>query len=84
MAHGGEKDNGDNLILIEDRKIAIAYAIEALRLFDHFHFRVKVRESDAPPDLRLARPPAPGKKAWFSQYYRPGHVKERDRKLFIR
>ena len=84
MAHGGEKDNGDNLILIEDRKIAIAYAIEALRLFDHFHFRVKVNEADAPLELRLARPPAPGKKTWFSQYYRPGHVKERDRKLFIR
>jgi len=84
MAHGGEKDNGDNLILIEDRKIAIAYAIEALRLFDHFHFRVKVKEADAPQELRLARPPAPGKKTWFSQYYRTGHVKERDRKLFIR
>ena len=58
MAHGGEKDNADNLILIEDRKIAIAYAIEALRLFDHFHFRVKMKGSDAPLDFRLARPPA--------------------------
>ncbi|HRQ89839.1 MAG TPA: phospholipase D-like domain-containing protein, partial [Bacteroidia bacterium] len=39
MAAGGERDNGDNLICIEDRRVAIAYAIEALRLFDHFHFR---------------------------------------------
>jgi phosphatidylserine/phosphatidylglycerophosphate/cardiolipin synthase-like enzyme len=83
MAHGGEKANGDNLICIEDRKVAIAYAIEALRLFDHFHFRVRVREGDAPEALHLARPPAPGKKPWFAQYYRVGHVKERDRKLFI-
>jgi hypothetical protein len=31
----------------------------------------------------LARPPAAGEKTWFAQYYRIGHVKERDRKLFI-
>jgi phosphatidylserine/phosphatidylglycerophosphate/cardiolipin synthase-like enzyme len=84
MAHGGEKDNGDSLIYIEDRKVAIAYAIEALRLFDHFHFRVNAQEADASQSLRLAKPPEPGQKAWFSQYYRTGHIKERDRKLFIR
>lgn len=84
MAAGGEKSNGDNLICIEDRKVAIAYAIEALRLFDHFHFRVNVREGEAPDSLRLAKPPPPGGKPWFAQYYRVGHVKERDRKLFIR
>ncbi len=84
MAQGGEKDNGDNLIRIEDRKVAIAYAIEALRLFDHFHFRVKVKQGSTPQSIRLAKPPAPGKKAWFAQYYRVGHVKERDRLLFIR
>lgn len=84
MAHGGEKDNGDNLIRIEDRRVAIAYAIEALRLFDHFHFRVNAQEPGAPQTLRLAKPPKPGEKTWFVQYYRPGHVKERDRKLFIR
>jgi phosphatidylserine/phosphatidylglycerophosphate/cardiolipin synthase-like enzyme len=83
MAKGGEEDNGDNFIWIEDRKVAIAYAIEALRLFDHFHFRVRVNEGDTPQALRLARPPQPGQKPWFAQYYRIGHIKERDRKLFI-
>jgi phosphatidylserine/phosphatidylglycerophosphate/cardiolipin synthase-like enzyme len=84
MADGGEKSNGDNLICIEDRKVAIAYAIEALRLFDHFHFRVNAQEPGALQTLRLAKPPATGEKPWFSQYYRTGHVKERDRKLFVR
>ena len=83
MADGGEKSNGDNLICIEDRKVAIAYAIEALRLFDHFHFRVNAQEPGVLQKLRLAKPPAPGEKPWFAQYYRIGHVKERDRKLFI-
>ncbi len=84
MAHGGEKENGDHLICLEDRKLAIAYAIEALRMFDHFHFRVKAREAGAPSELRLAKPPAPGGRTWFAAYYRAGHVKERDRKLFVR
>ncbi len=84
MASGGEESNGDNLIRIEDRKVAIAYAIEALRLFDHFHFRVNAQEPGAPQVLRLAKPPVAGEKPWFAQYYRIGHVKERDRKLFIR
>jgi hypothetical protein len=83
MAGGGERDNGDNLICIEDRKVAIAYAVEALRLFDHFHFRVKAQGPGAAQTLRLAKPPAPGEKSWFARYYRIGHVKERDRKLFI-
>jgi len=84
MAQGGEKANGDHLIRIEDRKVAIAYAVEAIKLFDHFHFRVTTQQAGAPDTLRLARPPAPGKKPWFAAYYRAGHVKERDRLLFAR
>ena len=83
MAQGGEEDNGDHMVQIEDRKIACSYAIEALRLFDHFHFRVNAQAPNALTELRLARPPAPGKKPWFASYYRIGHVKARDRSLFI-
>ena len=50
MAQGGEEDNGDHMIQIEDRKVAISYAIEALRLFDHFHFRVNAQSSNAPSE----------------------------------
>lgn len=49
LAAGGEKENGDHLICIEDRRIAIVYAIEALRLFDHFHFRVKTKPGENAP-----------------------------------
>jgi len=84
MANGGEKANGDHLIRIEDRKIAIAYAIKALRLFDHFHFRVKTQSGEAGETLRLAKPPTLGRKTWFASYYRKGQVKERDRKLFAK
>lgn len=83
MAAGGERSNGDHMIMIEDQKVATAYAIEALRLFDHFHFRVSLRQGDAENRiLRLAKPPGPGERPWFSSYYDPGHIKERDRRLF--
>lgn len=84
LAGGGEKNNGDHLIRIEDRKIAVVYAIEALRLFDHFHFRVNASQPGALHTLRLAKPPAAGEKPWFDAYYRPGHVKARDRELFVK
>ena len=84
LAEGGEKKNGDHLIRIEDRKVAVVYAIQALLLFDHFHFRVNAGKPDALQTLRLAKPPAAGEKPWFDAYYRPGHVKARDRELFVK
>ncbi|MDO9453220.1 MAG: phospholipase D-like domain-containing protein [Stagnimonas sp.] len=84
LAAGGERENGDNLVMIEDRKVAIAYAIEALRLFDHFHFRARLKEGETQVErMTLAKPPStPTGKTWFAAYYRTGHVKERDRRLF--
>lgn len=38
LALGGEKSNGDNLIEIHDADVAIAFAIEALGLIDHYNF----------------------------------------------
>jgi hypothetical protein len=86
LAAGGELANGDNMILIEDRKVAIAYGIEALRLFDHFHFRVNLKEGDEKREkITLQKPPRNrDEKTWFASYYVNGHIKERDRKLFIR
>ena len=48
LALGGEKDNGDNLICIKDQDVATAFAIEAMRLTDHYNFR-SVREPDIGP-----------------------------------
>lgn len=83
MAAGGEKDNGDHLIQIEDGRVATAYAVEALRTFDHFHFRVAMRDADQRREtLTLAKPPVGGEHPWFREVYVPGHIKERDRLLF--
>lgn len=93
LAPSGEQGNGDHLILIEDRKVTVGYAIEALRVFDHLHFRDRMKEAGKKPppgqatkdSLTLRKPTAiTGKPAWFDEYYVPGSQRERDRTLFAR
>jgi len=78
-----DRKNGENLLLIKDKKIAIAYMIEALRIFDHYHFRVSQKESAKTGIiLSLSRPPRnPEDKAWWQEYYTDA-VKIKDRELF--
>ncbi|HEY0725989.1 MAG TPA: phospholipase D-like domain-containing protein, partial [Pyrinomonadaceae bacterium] len=72
--------NGENLLLIRNRRIAVSYMIEALRLVDHYHFRVSQQEAKSTRTrLQLAIPPRlPGKAAWWSKYY-TNPLKIRDR-----
>jgi hypothetical protein len=86
LSESGEKKNGDNLVMIEDAKVATSYAIEALRVFDHLHFRSRMQDAkdhgnaDA---LVLEKPTViSGKPAWFEKFYAAGSQAESDRKLF--
>jgi phosphatidylserine/phosphatidylglycerophosphate/cardiolipin synthase-like enzyme len=76
-------DNGENLLLVRDRRIAVSYTIEALRIFDHYHFRVAQSEArKARKKLQLSKPPrAAGEKPWWDEHYRDPR-KIRDRELF--
>jgi phosphatidylserine/phosphatidylglycerophosphate/cardiolipin synthase-like enzyme len=75
--------NGENLLLIRDRRIATSYAIEALRLIDHYHFRVvQLEAKKAKKKLALARPPRnPGEVPWWAEDWAVPR-KIRDRELF--
>ncbi|MEA2492759.1 MAG: hypothetical protein QOJ29_670 [Thermoleophilaceae bacterium] len=75
--------NGENLLLIKDRRIAVAYMVEALRLFDHYHFRIVEKEAEGKPAaLSLAKPPrSAGQLSWWDEYYTDPH-KMRDRRMF--
>ncbi len=75
--------NGENLLLIIDRRIAVAYMIEALRIFDHYHFRVAQNEASNGSDaIVLQTPPRnPGDQPWWKPYYTDAH-KIKDRILF--
>lgn len=78
-----DRKNGENLLLIRDRRVAVSYTIEALRIFDHYHFRVAQQEAKkARKTLQLARPPRkPGEKPWWHEDYTDAR-KIRDRELF--
>ena len=78
-----DKSNGENLVLIKDRRIALSYMIEALRLFDHYHFRVTMKEGQTErKKLYLAKPPsAIGEFPWWDEHFTDPR-KILDRQLF--
>lgn len=78
-----DRQNGENLLLIRNRRIATSYMIEALRIFDHHHFRVAQQEAKkAKKKLQLKKPPTqPGETAWWEEDYIDKR-KIRDRELF--
>jgi phospholipase D-like protein len=84
FSNPADTENGENLVLVKDRRVAISYVIEALRIFDHYHFRVAEKESkekNAEP-LALTTPPRKaGEKPWWDPYW-TNHQKVRDREVF--
>jgi len=80
LAAGGEKNNGDNLLAIYDRAIASIYAVEAIRLVDHYQFRTSMKGATEAKPLMLKE----DKERWWAPYYNPKNIRFRDRTLFIR
>ena len=78
-----DTSNGENLLLIKDRRVAVSYVVEAIRIFDHYHFRVAQSESKKKKEkLQLEKPPKkPGEKPWFTEDYTNAR-KILDRELF--
>lgn len=77
--------NGENLVLIKDRRIATSYMIEAVRLFDHYHFRVNqmaLNSDGVKKKIFLRKPPKQTEKTWWQDDFTNGTIKFRDRKLF--
>lgn len=78
LALGGEQQNGDNLICIKDEDIATVFAIEAIRLVDHFHFRVnRANAAATKKPLKLDTT-----NKWTKAYYDEKDIKYVDRNLF--
>ncbi|WAH56053.1 phospholipase D-like domain-containing protein [Pseudomonas silvicola] len=84
FADAADRSNGENLLLIRDRRVAVAYMVEAVRLLDHYHFRVAQESADAGTRsaLTLRRPPRQaGESAWWQDDYSDLR-KIQDRELF--
>lgn len=75
-----DNENGENLLLIKDRRIAVSYMIQALTLFDHYHFRVlqaKANASNKP--IKLKEAPKAGQKPWWDKdYMNPRKILDRE------
>jgi phosphatidylserine/phosphatidylglycerophosphate/cardiolipin synthase-like enzyme len=83
FSNPADQKNGENLLVVKDRRIAVSYTIEALRIFDHYHFRILQKQAKtAKKKLQLAKPPRkPGEKPWWDDDY-SNPRKIRDRELF--
>ena len=83
LAAGGEQANGDSLVAIEDESIATMYAIEAVALFDHYHFRKAAQAAKVTKPLTLWSPLKVDAGApWWQAYYDRTKIQMRDRYLF--
>ncbi|WP_222619438.1 phospholipase D-like domain-containing protein [Undibacterium hunanense] len=83
FSQSADHNNGENLLLIRDRRVAVSYTVEALRMFDHYQFRIKEKNSeDTNSPLVLTKPPQKaGEHAWWESSY-SDPLKIRDRVLF--
>jgi len=76
LAAGGETSNGDNLIAIYDQKIATIFAVEAVRLFDHYRFRSLQEHSTLNNPLMLN-----STDAWARPYFDEKSIKFHERQV---
>lgn len=82
FSNPADTQNGENLLLIRNRRIAVSFMVEALRIFDHYSFRLAQKSAPSKKPLALARPPrTAGDKPWWDRHYTNPH-KIRDRELF--
>jgi phosphatidylserine/phosphatidylglycerophosphate/cardiolipin synthase-like enzyme len=83
LAYGPEQKNGDNLIEIRDEDVVTAFAIEAIRLVDHFHWRNKkssTKQKKQPLTLNDTKDSA---KIWYKNYYNPDDLLFVERTLLV-
>ena len=81
LTSGGESANGDNLLGIYDREIATLYAIEGIRLADHYRFRDKLKNATDENPMTLQGPDETP--PWYADYYTDGTAKYRSRITLI-
>ncbi len=84
LALGGEKENGDNLLCIKDADVATAFAIEAIRLTDHYNFRSLKDKEEKNAANGIVKEPVKldntGK--WVEKFYDENDIRCVERKLF--
>jgi hypothetical protein len=80
LAEGGEQSNGDNLLAIHDARVAEVFAVEAIRLVDHYQFRAAAQAATQVHPLMLS--PCGSPKKWWARDYDPNDMYNVQRELF--
>ncbi|MDB5143406.1 MAG: PLD-like domain protein [Mucilaginibacter sp.] len=76
---GLEEMNGDNILAIYDEDVATVFAIETLRLTDHFQYLAALAVATKQKPLLLAKGDT-----WLKNYYIDGEMDFIDRNYFIK
>jgi len=74
LAADGEKENGDNLMAISDPDVAVMYAVELFRQYEHFRFRSRQAEETKTEPLVLR-----DSDRWARRYFEKGNIYCRER-----
>lgn len=75
----GESKNGDNLVEFRDPAVATGFAVEAVRLIDHYRFRAVQSRATSQVPLRLKT----RSENWAADYFDPDSPKHLERTLFV-
>ncbi|MEL1254104.1 phospholipase D-like domain-containing protein [Flavobacterium sp. DGU38] len=85
LAFNPEQKNGDNLIEIRDREIVTVFAIEAIRLIDHFHWiNKKAQPAAGNADRELFLHDNSTSYKWYEKYYNSADLRCKERELLIK
>jgi phosphatidylserine/phosphatidylglycerophosphate/cardiolipin synthase-like enzyme len=75
-----EQQNGDNLLEIRDKDVVTAFAVEAMRLIDHFHWRNALK--DAKTEGKPFNLNTNTEKFWYEKYYDSDDLRCLEREFF--
>ena len=79
LTAGGEMENGDNLLAFRDPAICSTYAVEAIRLIDHYRFRAAMKGATKAEPLQLKT----RSQNWSKDFFNPRSPKSREREVFV-
>jgi phosphatidylserine/phosphatidylglycerophosphate/cardiolipin synthase-like enzyme len=83
LAYNPEKKNGDNLIEFRNKDIVTTFAIEAIRLIDHFYWLNVLMEVEISEEERFLSDDTESVK-WFAKYYNPKNLRCLERTLLMK
>jgi phosphatidylserine/phosphatidylglycerophosphate/cardiolipin synthase-like enzyme len=84
LAYNPEQKNGDNLIEIRDEDVVTAFAVEAVRLVDHFQWRNKQGDAQKNNEPLYLNDNSDQEKIWYKGYYNPNDLHYLERTLLIK